>query len=131
MSAKASINMPKATIIFSVFLIVIGVGFYTWTGSVAITALLPAFLGIPILALGALAFGEKRRKHVMHGAFGLGVLGLVAGLMGVVELPKLLAGAEIERPLAVTQQLVVLLASAIYVGLGFKSFRDARRQRTL
>jgi len=42
------VSMPRLTIVLGVVLIAIGVGFYIGTGSQSVTALIPAFLGLPI-----------------------------------------------------------------------------------
>lgn len=120
-------SMPKAAIGYGGFLLILGVGFYIVSGATAITALIPAFLAIPIIVLGFLARNERRRTSLIYGAFGLGIIGLLGGLMGVAELPRLLTGLEVERPLAVTQQLIMFLGSVVFVGLSQRSFRASRR----
>ena len=62
--------MAKITI--AVGLILIGLGLYGYFGAdegkTSPTALIPAFVGAPILLLGALALKDSMRKHAMHGA---------------------------------------------------------------
>ena len=49
-------NMPKISLVVGILLVVQGVGFYVGTSSRSITALIPAFVGLPILVLGIVAF---------------------------------------------------------------------------
>ena len=71
-------NMPQLAIVIGLLLIVEGAGFYVGTGAESPTALIPAFVGLPILLLGALAFRAGARKHAMHGVVILALLGLLA-----------------------------------------------------
>ena len=68
--ARAGHNrpMPQITIALGSLLILIGVGFYFGTGATSVTALIPAFLGIPMAVAGVLARRESLRKHAMHAA---------------------------------------------------------------
>ncbi|MBM3897232.1 MAG: hypothetical protein FJ358_01720 [Thaumarchaeota archaeon] len=56
--------------------------FYIGTGASSITALISAFLAIPILVLGLLAIGneEKRKMSLTYGAFVLGIVEFPGGL---------------------------------------------------
>lgn len=68
-------NLPRLTLVLGVVLIVIGVGFYFGTGAQSVTALIPAFLGVPIGLCGLLAFAESRRRIALPIAFVFAVLG--------------------------------------------------------
>ena len=68
-------NMPKTAIAIGTLLVMQGIGFYIGTDSRSVTALIPAFVGLPILAMGILAFKESARMHAMHVAAALGALG--------------------------------------------------------
>ena len=53
----------------------------------SITALIPAFFGIALILLGIVARNEKARKHAMHFAALLGLVGLLGGVaMGIKAL---------------------------------------------
>jgi hypothetical protein len=109
-------------------LLVIGVGGYVLTGASSITALIPAFIGLPVIVLGLLAGREQWRRHAIHAALVLALLGLLGTLMNVAQLPALLTGGNVERPGAVVSSTLTALCCAIYLGLGVRSFRSARRQ---
>ena len=58
--------MPNTTIGIAAALIVIGVVGYVATERQSATALIPALLGLLLLAFGWLARNEAYRKHAMH-----------------------------------------------------------------
>jgi lysylphosphatidylglycerol synthetase-like protein (DUF2156 family) len=127
---KENHPVARITIIFGVFLIALGLVGYFGTHQASWTALIPAFVGLPLAALGGLALKESRRKHMMHAAVIVGLLGFI-GAAGSFARPlsALLSGKEIERPIAAVMQGVMALTCAVFVGLCVKSFIDARRSR--
>ena len=115
--------MGPVAICFGVLLIALGlVGFIP---SHQPTALIPAGMGVIFVVLGYLARQDRLRKHVMHGAAALALLGLIAGLWRVI------AGLSKDEPstLAVTVNALLAAGCAAFVGLCVKSFIDARRRR--
>lgn len=120
--------MPPVTIVFGIIMIVLGAVFYFDTE--AKTALIPAFAGIVFVLLGVLGFKEGLRKHVMHAAAALGLLGVVVpGAMGIPKLIKHLTGGEVERPAAAIEQSLFALICLVFVVLCVRSFIAARRAR--
>lgn len=111
-------------------LVVIGIAAYLLTGAESVTALFPAFLGLPMLILGVVAAREGARQHAIHAALVLALLGLVGTAANLMELPALLTGGDVERPTAVATSAITALACAVYLGLGIRSFRQARRSET-
>ena len=121
--------MPtKLAIPFGIFLILLGVVGYIVTGAASFTALIPAFFGIPVVALGWVARNPERRKHAMHAIALLALLGLGGTISSIPRLPGLFAG-EAERPTAVAFQAIMAVVCAVYFALCLKSFIDARRAR--
>lgn len=108
-------------------LLLVGIVAYLATGAESITALFPAFLGVPLLVLGLLAGRESARQHAIHGALVLALLGVLASAMPLAELPALLTGGEVERPVATVTSAITALACLIYLGVGVRSFVVARR----
>ena len=108
-------------------LLLVGVVAYVATGSESITALFPAFLGLPLLVLGLIAGRESARQHAIHGALVLALFGVVGSAMPLVDLPALLTGGEVERPVATVTSAITALACLVYLGVGVRSFRAARR----
>ncbi len=127
--------MPFTTIVCGVLLILLGLGGYLYGmadgGSASLTALIPALFGLILAALGAAAQkSENLRKHIMHGAVVIGLLGFLATASSFLKIPALLAGTA-ERPGAVVSQLIMSLICLVFVILCVKSFTDARRTREI
>jgi hypothetical protein len=120
--------MAKLTVGYAILLIMIGISFYVGTGRASMTALIPAFLGLPILICGVLALQERYRKHAMHAAVMLALLAFLGSLRAVPQLPQLIEGTA-ARPSAIIAQLLTAVLSLTYVVLGVKSFVDVRRAR--
>ncbi len=122
--------MPYVTIGFGVLLTLIGVGGYVMSGMVSWTALIPAFLGVPMAVLGGVATKESLLKHAMHGAAMVGLLGLLGTASGLFKFFRMLGGAEVARPEAVKVQALVAVLCAVFIGLCVNSFIQARKART-
>jgi hypothetical protein len=121
--------MPQVTVVFGVLLCIVGVGFYAGTGASSLTALIPAFLGLPLVGAGLLARREAWRRHAMHAAALVGALGLLGSVRGAAQLPSLLGGGEVARPAAVLAQSVTAALCLAFVAACVRSFVDARRRR--
>jgi hypothetical protein len=121
--------MSPVAIVFGVILIVVGVVGYVATDQVSWTALIPAFFGVVLLPLGLLARKENLRKHAMHLAAAVGLLGFLGSVSGLVGLATLLVGGEVERPAAAISRSIMAVTCAVFVGLCVKSFINARRAR--
>ena len=119
--------MSKITIAFGVFLIAIGLIGYFATGMVSWTALIPALFGLPLAILGGISLKEHLRKHAMHAAVMVGLLGFLGAAYSFSR--PFLSGGEIKRPIATVMQGIMTLTCAVFVGLCVKSFIDARRAR--
>ncbi len=117
--------MPSTTRLVGTILILLGLLSYLGTGRTSVTALIPAFFGAIFVVLALIARSENARKHAMHVAVALGLLGLIATLGRA--LPAVAAG-EVGRP-AVLAQLAMAVVLAFYVWMGVQSFIAARRAR--
>jgi hypothetical protein len=104
-------------------LIVIGVVGYFATDRQSATALIPAVLGLLLLAFGWLGRNDAYRKHAMHGVALFALLGLLGTIRGLI---RLLGGTT--TPAAISQTLTAILTGAL-LALCIKSFIDARRRR--
>lgn len=124
--------MPKTTLLFGVSLVVLGLGAYLVTGRESVTALIPAFFGLPVIGLGVAALvKESLRKHAMHGGAGLALLGLLGTAKAVPNLLYLLSvgSVHVERPAAVVVQSLMALLCVAYLYFSIRSFIEARRNR--
>jgi hypothetical protein len=120
--------MPTAGIVCGILLIIIGVAGYIHgltSDKASITALIPAFFGIVLAALGAAAGGmENLRKHLMHVAVLIGLLGFLLPLGRVMS--RL---SEFTLNAATASQLAMSAICLVFVVLAVRSFIAARANR--
>jgi len=117
------------TFFVAVLLLAVGVGGFVASGAHAPTALIPAVLGLLLGICAAVARNPKARMHAMHAAVLLALLGLLGSLRGVLQLPALLSGQTVARPLAVVAQSLTVVLCLGYLVVAIRSFIQARRQR--
>jgi hypothetical protein len=129
--AKES-TVPLITVGFGVLLAALGLWGYFGAESAhrSITALIPTFVGGPLILLGLLALNEKWLKHAMHLAAMLGVLGFLAagGRLVVSLIDKGSLTAVLDSPAGPSVVSMTVLC-AVFVGLCVNSFIQARRRR--
>lgn len=118
--------MPVNAIIVGVLLIVVGVAGYVngmMNEKASVTALIPAFFGIVIALLGAIAkANEGLRKHLMHGAVALALLGFIFTAGRLVS-----KFSELTMSPAVMSQVAMAVICLIFVILSIRSFAAARK----
>ena len=117
-------SMASTTIVFGVLLTLLGIGGYVLAGGVSPTALIPAFFGLPLVVLGFLARSESIRKHAMHAAAALALVGWAGAVFSLMRTP---AGPR--SAIAVFSQSAMVVLTAIFVALCVRSFIAARRAR--
>ena len=122
--------MAKPSIIIAALLIALGAYGYSKadpkedTGKPSPTALIPAFFGAPILACGILALNPARRKHAMHGAAAIGLLGLIGAVVMLIK--NYNAGTLTGlKPFSMGGMAILCL---MYVLLCVRSFLAARKE---
>ncbi len=125
--------MPRITIVFGALLIILGLVAYfamQEPGARSVTALIPAFIGLPLLALGLVAEARPTsRKHTMHAAAALGLLGFLGTMGGLIKALQWMGGTVPGRPEAVRVQAIMAIMCAIFIALCVRSFIAARRAR--
>lgn len=93
------------------------------------TALIPALFGVPLLMCGTLAYLENLRKHAMHVAATVALLGgLLAAGRGLSKVGALF-GEDPVAQRATTMVLIMAVLCLAYVGLSVRSFIAARKAR--
>jgi hypothetical protein len=117
--------MPATTRTVGIVLMLIGIGSYLLTGRTSVTALIPAFFGVIFVVLAYAARNEATRKHVMHAAVALALVGALASLGRAIPAA---ADGQLMRP-AVLAQIITALVLGFYVVMGVQSFIAARRAR--
>ncbi|MEX2272799.1 MAG: hypothetical protein WD690_15105 [Vicinamibacterales bacterium] len=120
--------MASTTIALGVTLIIVGLAGYFLTGMVSVTALIPAVFGLVIALAGVLARDERRRKHAIHGAVLVALLGFLGSVRGLIQIGNVFDGSA-ERPAAVIAQSLMALLTLGYIVLAVRSFVAARRGR--
>jgi hypothetical protein len=125
--------MSKITMLFGALLCGVSLLGLLIAGKVSSpTIFIPMFVGVPLFLLGL--FSELKptlRKHLMHVAVTLGLLGALAALgRGIPQLIKMAGGAEVD-PLPLASVWTMILLCSTYVVLCVQSFIQARRAREL
>jgi hypothetical protein len=115
------------TIVFGLVLSLLGLAGYFGTGTTSVTALIPTFFGVPLMVLGFLALKDSLRKHAMHLAAVLGLLGFLGATIKLVQ--GILAAGEVKFTAGPISQALMALICAVFVGLCVRSFIQARRNR--
>ena len=118
--------MPGISITFGIILILQGIITYFISDSRSPTAFIPAIFGALLVVLGFLAKKPDMRKHAMHAAAAVGLLGVVGSLGRAI--PKL-AQKDAEIDLALGSMLVMGVLMLIFLVLCIRSFIAARRAR--
>jgi hypothetical protein len=89
----------------------------------SITALIPAFMGFPMLTLGLLSEkNAKNRHHYMHASMALALVMTIGGA-------RIVTGYSDMSTLAIISHLLLLQVGISFIIVGVKSFRHARLQR--
>jgi uncharacterized membrane protein len=124
--------MAGLSILFGLLLTLLGL--VTYFGAVAgwlaakasPTALIPVVAGVLLIFLGALALRPGMRKHAMHAAAMIALLGVIAPVGRLITV-------AIHHGLVVStasiSQLVMAILCAMFLSLCIRSFVMVRRQR--
>ena len=120
--------MASTTIAFGVVLIVLGLASYFLTGMVSFTALIPSVFGVVLALCGMIARDERKRKHAMHGAVLVALLGFAGSVPGLLRIGQYFDGTA-ARPAAVLAQSMMAVLMLIYLVMAIRSFAAARARR--
>ena len=113
--------MARLTLGFGALLIVVGVGAYLGTGGESVTALIPAFAGIPMLAAGYLQTIQGWETRGAYAALALAVILALGTVRGV----SALADGSVTTASVVNTILLVL--SLIFLVAGVQAVRGQAR----
>lgn len=120
--------MPLLTILIGAALVITGAVAYFVSDTGSLTALIPAAVGLLLVIAGLIARNPKLRKHAIHGALAVALLGAIGSLMNVAKLGDLFAGTA-ERPGAIISSTIMLVLLVALITAGVRSFIAARRGR--
>ena len=123
--------MANTALAFGLVLIVLGVIGYVATGASSPTALIPSALGALLALTGAIARNPAKRKHAMHAAAVIGLLGFLGAARGLAKIGAVLSGEPVDRPAAIVAQSVMAVLCLVFVILCVRSFINARRSGAL
>ena len=118
--------MVRFTTALGIALVVLGVGAYVLTSAASVTALIPAFVGIPLLVCAAVARAETRRRPAIVVALAVAVLGALGSSMNAIRIGEAIAGTA-QRPSAVWVSAIMFVLLVVYVVVGV---RDLLRSRS-
>ena len=113
------------TLVAGAVLVALGAAAAAISASGSVTAWIPAFVGLPLVLLGLVAFKPEFRAAAVHVALVLGVLGAAASLWKLVD--GVIEGGG--SNLAAVSQLGMFVVCTAYVVMGVRSFLAARRAR--
>jgi len=121
--------MQNLTLSLGILLLILGGASYLGTGQESITALIPSFFGILFILFGVLSKQEKLRKHMIHAAAGLALLGIIGTARAIPGFIDVISGTPVERPLAIYAQTAMLVMCAGYMIRAVQSFIAARKAK--
>ncbi len=104
----------------------VGYIYGVYLGAASWTALIPGFFGVVLMGLGHLAprTAEGTRKHVMHAAVLVALIGFIAASGRL--LPRL---ADLTLSAATISQVVMAVICLVFIVLSVRSFAAARSGR--
>ena len=122
--------MAKVTLVFAVLLVGLGLLGYIGTGRIHPTALIPAWIGLPLGLCGFLAISpsEKRRKLFMHIGVTIALIGFIGSAVEVIRTYVHASSTGIAPDqIAVASKFTLAGLLLLYVILCVRSFIAARR----
>ena len=120
----AGFTIPRIAIYDGAFLVLWGIVAYIISGQSSITAMIPSFMGAPLMILGILSERMPNiRHHLMHAAM------VLALLMALAPLSMFASMGVPDSSLALSSNLVLILVGVCFMVCGIMSFRAARIAR--
>ena len=119
----SGLTIPRIAIYEGAILVLWGVAAYIISGQSSITAMIPSFMGAPLMILGLLS--EKipdMRHHLMHAS-------MVMALLMVLGGARVFADFSDMSNLAISSHIILIFVEATFMICGIMSFRAARLAR--
>jgi hypothetical protein len=117
--------MVRFTAALGIALVILGVGAYLLTSAVSVTALIPAFVGVPLLACAAVARSATRRFPALAAALAVALLGALGSSMNALRIGEAIAGTA-QRPSAVWVSTIMFVLLVGYVVAGGRALLRSR-----
>ena len=119
----SGLTIPRIAIYEGAILVLWGVAAYIISGQSSITAMIPSFMGAPLMILGLLS--EKipdMRHHLMHAS-------MVMALLMVLGGARVFADFSDMSNLAISSHIILIFVGSTFMICGIMSFRAARLAR--
>ena len=119
----SGLTIPRIAIYEGAILVLWGIAAYIISGQSSITAMIPSFMGAPLMILGLLS--EKipdMRHHLMHASMVLALLMVLGGARVFTDFSDM-------SNLAISSHIILILVGVTFMVCGIMSFRAARLAR--
>jgi len=119
----SGLTIPRIAIYEGAILVLWGVAAYIISGQSSITAMIPSFMGAPLMILGLLS--EKipdMRHHLMHASMVMALLMVLGGARVFVDFSDM-------SNLAISSHIILIFVGVTFMICGIMSFRAARLAR--
>ena len=117
------LTVPRLAIYGGGLLVLWGIGAYFGSGQASLTAMIPSFMGAPLLLLGILS--ERKPEHVHHFMHAAMFVALVMVAGGA----RVFSGMDEMSNLAISSHFALIIVGVCFMVAGIKSFRHARLAR--
>ena len=119
----AGFTIPRIAIYDGAFLVLWGIVAYILSEQSSITAMIPSFMGAPLMILGILSERmPNMRHHLMHAAMVLSLVLVMGGARVFAQFSEM-------SNLAISSHVVLILVGVCFMVCGIMSFRAARIAR--
>lgn len=114
-------------IVLGIALVALGVVAYALSDFASVTALIPAFFGVLIAALGVIGYRRTNRQRLA--AYGIGVLavlGVLGSTRGIPDIIALLTGGAVDSTVATISQGSMIVACLVLLVAVVRFILDRR-----
>ena len=119
----AGFTIPRIAIYHGAILVLWGIVAYIISEQSSITAMIPSFMGAPLMILGILSERmPNMRHHLMHAAMVLSLVMVMGGARVFAQFSEM-------SNLAISSHVVLVLVGVCFMVCGIMSFRAARIAR--
>ena len=119
----AGFTIPRIAIYEGAILVLWGIVAYIISEQSSITAMIPSFMGAPLMILGILSERmPNMRHHLMHAAMVLSLVMVMGGARVFAQFSEM-------SNLAISSHVVLILVGVCFMVCGIMSFRAARIAR--
>lgn len=119
----SGMTIPRIAIYEGAILVLWGIVAYIISDQSSITAMIPSFMGAPLMILGLLSERmPDMRHHLMHASMVLALLMVLGGARVFADFSEM-------SNLAISSHVILILVGVTFMVCGILSFRAARLAR--